>query len=243
MGQQEDAAELAATEQDQQAAPPAEEGAGLSEAEPMDWQAVARDMAGTAAELANPPAANPVLPAGGGALLLLPSGKRWEGKGWALEGTFTHGGQQYRRYCIVQLQKPLLMNSSEPQQVSFRIAAECCGQQEPLIGSWSKHAYSLSVVPQVTLLLPAQPRHAVKRRLRAGQDAAKSHGLLFGNALSQAAIDTALGESFTVSTMLATSTKDSCKHPTSSGSYLTKSIVSGLSIIGKHALIKSTTPL
>ena len=177
----------------------AAEDGGLSEPEPVDWQAVARDMAGTAADLASPATASPVVPAGGGALLLLPPGKRWEGKGWALEGTFTHGGQQYRRYCIVQLQKPLLINSSEPQQASFRIAAECCGQQEPLIGSWSKQAYSLSVTPQVTLLLPTQPRHAVKRRLRAGQDAAKSHVLLYGNAFSQAAIDFALGESFPVS--------------------------------------------
>jgi hypothetical protein len=125
----------------------------------------------------------------------LPSGARWQGKGCALQGSFTHSGQQYTRYCIVQLQKPILISSSEPQQASFRIAAECLEQQEPLIGSWSKQAYSLSVIPQVTLLLPCQPRHAVKRRLRAGQDAAKSHAVLFGHAFSQAAMDTALGES------------------------------------------------
>jgi hypothetical protein len=183
-----------AAELEQQAEPAAERG-GLLEAEPMDFQAVAREMAGAAAELASPPAASPVLPAGGGALLLLPSGKRWEGKGCYLEGTFTHEGQQYTRYCIVQLMKPLLISSSEPQQTSFRIAADCCVQQERLIGSWSKQAYNLRVTPQVTLLLPTQPMHAVKRRLRAGQDAVKSHTLLFGNAFSQAAIDTALGES------------------------------------------------
>jgi hypothetical protein len=160
----------------------------------MDWQAVARDMAGAAAELASPPAASPGLPAGGGALLLLPSGRRWEGKGWDLKGTFTHGGHQYTRYCIAQLMKPILISSSEPQQASFRIAAECLSPGEALIGSWSKQAYSLSVVPQATLLLPCQPRHALKRRLRVGQDAAQGHALLFRSAFSQAAIDCALGE-------------------------------------------------
>ena len=186
----------AATAEEQEGAAAAEEdGVPEGNVEPMDLGGVARDMASRAAELAGPASVSPVLPAGAGALLLLPRQKRWEGKGRDLEGVFTHQEQQYSRYCIAQFTKPILVSSGQLQQASFRIAAECLFSGEALIGSWSKQAYNLSVVPQATLLLPTQPRHVVKRRLRAGQDAAKPHSLLYGNAFSQAAIDTALGES------------------------------------------------
>lgn len=122
----------------------------------------------------------------------------WAGKARQLQaGSAVIQGREYTHFSVLQLMttEGLLVQEGHSQRVSVRVAADFLPANQPRTGHWSSSTYTVTITPGHNLLVSSQPTHAWGKQFRATcAAAAQSHLALYGDALGDASIASALGE-------------------------------------------------